>query len=349
MTKKESIMAAISHREGDRVPKGELSISGRLANQLLGKSYPLDYQHFERDKEIRELLNIDIVNLGDWPAEEVGKDMEGNTIFRTVYGDEYVCGSKSKHMTKPALVDIHEAKNYPIPNVKKCSAEIIANFTRKTDFFVMGQVAGPVTSIDEMLGMEDFMVYCLTDTKDMAILCEKIMEYEVNKARLFLDNGADAIIIADDIAFNTGTFLPPHIMDELAFPFYKIAVKEIKKHKDVPIFFHSDGNINRVLDKIVDSGFNGLQSIQPSAGMDIAQVKKDYGDVLCLMGNIDLDYVMTFATSEEVSDTVKRTIDIAAPGGGYILSTCNTLVDAIPPQNALAMYAIANEYVVNKK
>ena len=170
------------------------------------------------------------------------------------------------------------------------------------------------------------------------------MEFEVAKAKLFLDSGADAVLIADDIAFNSGVFLPPNIMDEVIYPRYKEAVAEIRRYRDVPVFFHSDGDLNKVMDNIVECGFDGLQSLQPSAGMDIGRIKKEYGETLCLMGNIDLDYVMTRGTPTEVADTVKATIDMAAPGGGYILSTCNTLIDSIPLENALAMYRIADSY-----
>jgi uroporphyrinogen decarboxylase len=107
---------------------------------------------------------------------------------------------------------------------------------------------------------------------------------------------------------------------------------------------HTDGNINACLGLIADCGFDGIQSLQPSAGMDIAKVKKEFGGRLCLMGNIDLDRIMTLATPEEVAETVKRTMDIAAPGGGFILSTCNILIDAVKPENALAMYRTAEEY-----
>lgn len=55
-------------------------------------------------------------------------------------------------------------------------------------------------------------------------------------------------------------------------------------------------NLNKVMDDLVECGFDGIQSLQPSAGMDIA-----------------------------------------SPGGGFILSTCNTMVDIIPPENILAM------------
>ena len=47
---------------------------------------------------------------------------------------------------------------------------------------------------------------------------------------------------------------------------------------------------------------------------------------------------------EEVERVVKETIRVAAPGGGYVLSTCNTLIRAIPPANALAMYRAGDKW-----
>ncbi len=344
MTKRERVYKTIAHEEPDRVPKGEIYIDPGLANRILGKEYSLDYFDFKRDTDIRALLNMDIINLGDWPTEEIGHDDNGNKIFRSNYGEEYAFNNQSKHIIKPGLVNIEDAKNYPVPDIKKCSGKVIKQFAEQTDLFIFAQIGGPISMINEMLGMEDYMIYTMTNTKEIQILAEKIMAYEIAKAKLFIDNGANAILIADDMAYNTSTFLPYHIMDEVAFPYYKMAVNEIKKHKDVPVFLHTDGNINNVLDNIVNSGFDGLHSLQPSAGMNIEQVKKDYGDQLCLMGNIDLDYAMTFGSVEEVEDTIKRTLDVAAPGGGYILSTCNILVDVIPPKNALAMYNTAHQY-----
>lgn len=94
---------------------------------------------------------------------------------------------------------------------------------------------------------------------------------------------------------------------------------------------------------IADLGFDGLQSLQPTANMDIAVIKQLYGDKLCLWGNIDLNYVMTFAPAEEVKKAVRNTISAASRGGGFILSTCNVMVECIPPQNVLAMMDAAEE------
>jgi len=346
MTSRDRVFRAIKHQEPDKVPKGENSIQAGIANRIIGNEYPADYQHFQRDKKVRELLSIDLINLGDWPVEVIGKNENGIKVYRSVYGYEYLYNGISRQLVKPPLTDISRAKSYPVPDISKVSGGIIREFRDATDLFIFGQIGGPVSMLDEAFGMEEFMIFALTNTKEIRILGEKIMEFETEKAKLFLDCGADAILIADDIAFNTGVFLPPEIMKKIAYPLYKETVNMIKKHRDIPVFMHSDGNLNKVMDDIIECGFDGLHSLQPSAGMDINRIKKEYGDDLCLMGNIDIDYVMPRGTSREVEDTVKATIDTAAPGGGYILSTCNSLIDSIPVENALAMYQTADSYGV---
>jgi len=342
MTKKERVLSAINHKSTAKVPKGEICIDGNLANKLLHSSYPTDYQHFERDKRVRELLKMDLINVGDWPQQLIGEDKNGYPVYLSNYGYEFIVGA-SKHVTKPPLENIEDAKQYRKPDIKNVNPSLLKRYVAETDLFVFAQIGGPVSMLNEMFPMDDYLMYCLTNTEEIGLISEKVMEYEVEKAKLFIDNGADAIFFADDIAFNSGTFLPPYIMDELVFPFYKKAVAEIKQYKNVPVILHSDGNLNLVMDKIVESGFDGLQSLQPSAGMDIKKIKEKYGEPLCLWGNIDLDYVMTFAKPDEVKKVVKETIEIASRNGGFILSTCNTMVDAIPPLNVLAMMAAAEE------
>ena len=349
MNKKERVRSAFAHQEPDRVPKGELSIEAGIANRLLEADYPEDYQHYERDRRIRELLHIDFVNMGDWPARFVGKDEEGHRHYVSAYGDEYEMTGQSRHVVRPLVDSMDDARNYRVPDIKQITAEDVRKFCEDDQMFVMGQIGGPVTILDEALGMEEFLVGAMMNTIEMRMLAEKVMTFEIGKAKAFLDAGADAIVIGDDVAFNTGPFLPPHVMEVLAYPFYREAIAEIRRHRDVPVVLHSDGNLMPVIEEMVACGFDGLHSLQPSAGMDIAELKRRYGRDLTLIGNIDLDYVMTMARPAEVEEVVRKTIDIAAPGGGYILSTCNTLVDAIPSENALAMYRTAETHYAYKQ
>lgn len=344
MTKRERMYNALAHKPVDKIPKGELAISPKFANKILGGGYAETFQDFDREKAVRELLNMDFINIGDWPSRQVGTAENGDPIFQSNYGEKYIDNGISKHLVELPFEDIEDADTYEVPDINNVSGDLIRRFAEETDLFVFAQIGGPISMVNELIGMEDYMVYSLTNTEDIYTLAEKIMTYEVQKAKLFIDSGANGITIADDMAFNTGLLLPPYIMDEIAFPFYEQAIKEIKAYKDVPIILHTDGNINMVLDRIVELGFDGIQSLQPSAGMDIREVKEKYGDKLCLIGNIDLDYIMTFAPAEEVKENVEETIRAAAKGSGFVLSTCNTLVDMIPPENAFAMYETAENF-----
>lgn len=346
MTKRERVYNALMHKAIDKIPKGELAIDAGLANKLLGGGYSEEFQNFEREKAVRELLNIDYINVGDWPSFCVGQDGKGNSIFQSAYGEQYVFNGKSKHTIKTPFEEIEDAIHYKTPDISKVSGALITKFAEQTDLFVFAQVGGPISMVNEMIGMEDYLVYSLTNTEEIRVLAERIMEFEVLKARLFIDSGANAILMADDMAFNTGLLLPPHIMEQVAFPFYEKAIKDIKAYKDVPIVLHTDGYILNAMDRIVEVGFNGIHSLQPSAGMDILTVKEKYGDKLCLVGNIDLDYVMSFGSEDEVRENVYGTIQIASKNSGFILSTCNILVDVIPPKNVLAMYNTAENFVI---
>lgn len=343
MTHKERVWAAIRHQPSDRVPVGETWIDGNLANRLMGTHYPVDYQHYERDLAVRKLLDMDLVNVGDWPAWPIGVDANGYTIYHSNYGYDYILGA-SKQIVRPALADIEDAASYQKPDISCVDASLVRRYAQETDLFVFAQIGGPVSMLDEMFGMEDYMVYCMTNPDEILEITEKVMEYEIEKAKLFLDAGADAIFLADDIAFNSGTLLPPHLMERLVFPHYRRAVQQIKAYRDVPVFAHSDGDLNTVLHQYVQAGFDGLQSLQPSANMDLRRIKQKYGDKLCLWGNLDLNYLMSFAPPEAVRQAVHEALATAWHDGGFILSTCNTMIDSIPSENVLAMMEAARTY-----
>jgi len=146
------------------------------------------------------------------------------------------------------------------------------------------------------------------------------------------------------MAFKTGTIMSPVSLKELIFPAMKREVKEIKKLTGLPVFLHSDGNLNEIMDDIIDMGFDGVQSLQPSAGMNIEEIKNKYGDKLCLWGNVDLNYLLPFGKPEEIEEKVKWLIKVAGENGGYILSTCNILTKEIPVENAIAMYETGEKY-----
>ncbi|HOV70391.1 MAG TPA: uroporphyrinogen decarboxylase family protein, partial [Clostridia bacterium] len=108
---------------------------------------------------------------------------------------------------------------------------------------------------------------------------------------------------------------------------------------------HTDGNIMKFADEfLLHSGFDGYQSVDPSAGMDIALIKQRYGDKILLMGNVDCGRVLHLGTKEDVIRETKNVIKIASPGGGHILSSSNTIHSHVPTENFLTMLETARKY-----
>jgi uroporphyrinogen decarboxylase len=137
--------------------------------------------------------------------------------------------------------------------------------------------------------------------------------------------------------------MSPQALWEFDFQYMKELVKEIH-NLGVPVILHACGNVNKALPMLVGVGIDCLQGLQPTAHNDIAAIKDCFGDTLCLMGYMDLNYLLPKASPREVMDGVRKTIKVAAKGGGYMLSTCNMLNGDVPPENALAMYMAGARY-----
>ena len=341
MTHRERVAAAIRHARPDRTPKGDLAIEPRLQRALAGAGGYWGSDPMAGRLAALRHLDADIAHVHEYPVQSIGSDGEGRPVFRGAFGEEFACGEYGHTLIRRALAEPGEAFDYIAPSLDLATTSTLEFFRRESDLFVSAQVGGPISSLDWTLGMEDMMVWCLTDEDAMIAFARKMVEFEIGRACWFLDRGADLILIADDIAFNSGPFLPAASMEKLAWPFYRDMIRRIKAHRDVPVFLHTDGDIRSMLHEIVECGFDGIQSLQPSAGMDIVAVKRQYGDRLCLMGNLDLDRLMPFGSPDEITAEVRRLCREIGHDGGFILSTCNILIDAIPIENALAMYRAA--------
>lgn len=154
--------------------------------------------------------------------------------------------------------------------------------------------------------------------------------------------GVDAVVLPGDIAMNEATIMSPSHFREYLKPRYKEIV-DVVHAAGLPAIKHSDGNLNSILDDLLEIGFDAVHPIQPQC-MDIAETKKKCAGRACVIGNIDCVDLLTSGSVEEVERTVKETIEIAAPGGGYILSSSNTIHPDVKPENAIAMFRAARRH-----
>jgi uroporphyrinogen decarboxylase len=118
-----------------------------------------------------------------------------------------------------------------------------------------------------------------------------------------------------------------------------------KIKKGAQIVKHSDGNMWPILDDLVEAGFDGLHPIHPQC-MDIRKVKEYLAGKMCILENVDCRSLLVFGSESELRESVKETIEKAAPGGGYIISSSNSIYPGCKPENYIAMVHAAREYGV---
>ena len=92
------------------------------------------------------------------------------------------------------------------------------------------------------------------------------------------------------------------------------------------------------------AGPDGINPIEPVAGMDLKTVKKLVGDKVCICGNIDCAHLLPWGTTEDVRQAVRQAIADAGSGGGYILTSSNSIHSSCKPENFAAMVRAAKEF-----
>jgi uroporphyrinogen decarboxylase len=93
---------------------------------------------------------------------------------------------------------------------------------------------------------------------------------------------------------------------------------------------------------LIDIGMDVLHPIDPTC-MDIHQAKKDFGDKICLAGNVSNEMLQN-ASPSEIEARVKELLRDIAPGGGYLLSAGNSVPAWAEYENYRAMIETGIEY-----
>ena len=205
----------------------------------------------------------------------------------------------------------------------------------------LGHCAGSFPYL--MRGGIDKLTYDIYRNPDFAKRLIKIVadtNFEI--AKQMLDRGIDVFVAADDIAETRSTFFPPRIFREFFFPYLKRLIDECHR-RGVLFMKHSDGNLSPILGDLISLGIDGLHPIDPSA-MNLAEVKRRYGHKIFLRGNVDCTHVLPYGDEEDVRIEVRRCIDEAAEGGGFILSDSNSMHSNVKTENVLVMIDEGRRY-----
>jgi uroporphyrinogen decarboxylase len=365
LTSRERVLCALNHEEPDRVPlffgtSGPTSVLspgyGKLKAHLAVTGGPPQWfskplQYARLDEEVIVRLGGDARPIVPGPAESVfAKEVSANEII-DIWGTPWRKAPDSIYFEiagfplRTATID--DLEKYPWPNLTSPS-----RFAGLVEQAQAIQKAGYATVL--VTGMCLFEQACLMRGLD-AVLMDMASDEDLFTAllvklkRLLIDYAdamlrdvgpyVDVFVCGDDLGMTAGPMMSPTAYRRLIKPHHAELLGAIKQRTSGKIFFHSCGNVYRLLGDLVDVGVDLLNPVQVSAGEmgDTARLKREFGDRLSFCGGIDTRQVLPHGTPDEVRKEVRRRIQDLAPGGGYVAAAVHCLQPDVPPENIVAM------------
>ncbi len=335
MNSYERVQIALSFREPDRVPLAEFLIDPAIWKALLPSAR--DQHDFE------DFHDFDVVNEKNFYSFSVGADGLGVDEW----GIRYHLGDKLyPHPVKGPIRDEKGLESYRPPDgsLPARLGGLPALLERyKGKRFVSFQMRAFFLWATALCGFEDMLVYMHAEPELAARLFDAILEQQIALARNAIRAGADMILETDDHAYNSGSFVSPEMFRELVAPRIRRFCDAVHEEGGI-VIKHTDGDIMGIIDDLVAAGVDGLNSIEPAAGMDLALVKEKYGRKISLWGNFDCGDLLASGGRADVEKAIRDCIAAGAPGGGYVLTSCNTIPPSAKPENYAAVIESARRY-----
>jgi len=351
MLPKDRFLAAMLRKPVDRVPLFDFLFQKPLYTELIGRT-PEAYN--ARDAmDLTVALGLD----GVWMPYGCYSGWSPETLSENVYKDQWGTTFEKSEFAWPIDAPIAyplksraDLDGYapPDPSTEGRLDEIhtavaLNKALGNRAVAVLGGVTGPFTTCWLLMGYDTICLNLYDDPRFVERVAQMAVDFALGAVPRMARAGVDAVILADDYGCSVGGFLRPTQFKAIFKPALKQISDCIKAH-DLPLFFHSCGCIKDYLDDLVELGMDALHPLQRTAGMDLAEVKRKYGDRVCLVGNIDSSRTLPYGSREDVEREVLEALRIAAPGYGYILASDHSLHDGISVENIRCMLDTARKH-----
>ncbi|MFB3891533.1 MAG: uroporphyrinogen decarboxylase family protein [Phycisphaerae bacterium] len=185
---------------------------------------------------------------------------------------------------------------------------------------VFGKTGGPYLRSTFVRGEADFLMDIAGDEPMARAIADKVADHligvGVEEIRRW-DLRESGIWIYDDMAYNAGPMFSPRAFERIFLDAYRRMVRAYKTAGARYVFLHSDGNIRPLLEMLVDAGIDGLNPIEPRAGMDIAEIRRSFPRLI-LVGGMDNSDTLVNGPAVRIQAEARRIIDLGRDGGVII-------------------------------
>jgi len=197
--------------------------------------------------------------------------------------------------------------------------------------------------------MDQFLMDLHTEPHEVERFLEALAEHHMGtlaKTVEAVGDIADVFRFGDDLGTVQGPLISPQHYRRFFKPRHKLLCDYVKRHTDAFTLLHSCGSIYELIPDLIEAGFDCINPVQTSCrDMDPARLKRQFGSELVLWGaGCDTRQVLNNARAQEVTDHVRRNLDILAPGGGFVFCTVHNILPEVPPENIVAMFEAVREF-----
>jgi uroporphyrinogen decarboxylase len=369
LTHRERVSLAFEHQEADRIPIDLLGNASLIVDEAyfrlvkhLKLEDDIEKYRFRRgstanfyDTRLLELFDIDFrrIFLPKRPAGRV--EFEGDTA-KDAWG---IVWKKTDIYVNPVEaplkgLDLDGVDSYAWPEPEalyhtEALAEQARTLHEETDRALVAR--NPITwgFLDRacnLRSMEQFMMDMVLEPELAQRIMDGILDFHLKVYDMFLQAVGPYVLMVetgDDLGAQNNLLISPKLYRQFIKPAQTKLNNLIKdRAPQAKIFMHNDGAIYDIIPDLYESGVEVLNPVQPSAaGMESSRLKHDFGDTMIFHGGVDQP--AQEGTQEDIRAEVRRRIDAFAPGGGYVLSTCNHILGA-PPENIVVMFEEARAY-----
>lgn len=336
MNSVERVHAALRRAEPDRVPVLEILIDTKVAQAAAPGCRDM--------ADCMDRLDMDCVGCG---SQFLKVEAPRDGMYVDEWGVTYKANTEAvDHPIHGPIRTLADAKSYCPPDPDSpyrlgLLPKLVERYQGRRAILFHHRAAFMWTAY--LMGIDTLLMNFLVEPELVEIVMDKVLECDMRIARRAIRAGAEVVVLGDDYASNHGPMMSPAVFHHFILPRLTRMIDLIHEEGALCIK-HSDGNLDSLLEMIVSAGPDGLNPIEPVAGMKLDKVKALAGDRICLVGNIDCAHLLPHGSAEEVRLAVRQAIADAGRGGGFILSSSNSIHSSCKPENLVAMVKACHEF-----
>jgi len=337
MNSVERVHAALRREQPDRVPVVEFVIDEKVAKAAVPGCLDVP--------DCMDRLGLDAIGCGSFFAK-VAERADGSYVdeWGVLYkgaGPEVIA-----HPLKGPIETLQDARAYTPPDPDAPHRlgklpDVVRRYKGKRAICFHHRAAFMWSAY--LVGLDNLLADFALDPALAEVVMDKVLEANMGVVRNAIRAGAEVIVLGDDYAHNFGPLMSPAMFARFIAPRDKRMIDLIHAEGAFCIK-HTDGNIYSILDLLVATGPDAVNPIEPVAGMELKKVKALVGDKVRIAGNIDCGRLLSHGAVEEVREAVRQAIADAAGGGGFILTSSNSIHSSCKPENFVAMIEACREF-----